>query len=52
MYYQNIRGLDNKIQELYNSVSCYITLMISLHATWLTSIVLDGEHFEQNYVNR
>lgn len=50
IYYQNVRGLNTKLLNLYNStVNCCYDL-VAFTETWLNSSVSDSEVFCQGYV--
>lgn len=49
-YYQNVRGLNTKINEFYNNVSLLDYDLLAISETWLQNSVNDCEVINNNYV--
>lgn len=50
LYYQNVRGLNSKLDEFYNFVfSCPSYYLFALTETWLSGAVLDSELFPSDF---
>lgn len=50
LYYQNVRGLRTKTNELFNNVVISEYCVIALTETWLHEGINDGELFGENYL--
>lgn len=50
MYYQNVRGLNTKLNDFFNSVTASNFSIIAVTETWLSSHIKNAELFPDNYL--
>ena len=50
MYYQNVRGVSTKTNEIYNAVAACNYDVIAFTETWMSNSIIDSELFPPNFL--